>query len=66
VVASIAADVLALVELVVLLHVLLHRFANWMVLVVVHDVRVRHVLRVDASTALYHWKLLSIEVFIRI
>lgn len=66
VVACIPTDVLALVEFVVVLHVLLHGLADRMILIVVHDVRVGHVLGVDAAASLDHWKLLSIEVFIRV
>ena len=66
VVAGVPADILTLIKLIILLHVLLHGLADRMILVVVHYVRVRHVLREDATTALYHWKLLSIKVFIRI
>jgi len=65
-VARVATDVFALVKLVVVLHILLHRLANGVILVVVHYVRIGHVLGVDAAATLDHWKLLSIEVFIRI
>ena len=63
-VTRVSADVLALVELVIMLHVLLHGFADRMVLVVVHDVSVGHVLGVYASTALDQWQLLRIQIFI--
>ena len=43
-VAGVPADVLALIEFVVVLHVLLHGLADGVVLVVVHDVGVRGVL----------------------
>lgn len=65
-VTCVPTDVFALVEFVILLHVLLHWLADWVILVVIHDVGVRHVLGVDTAATLYHWKLLSIEVFIRI
>ena len=64
--ACVPADVLALVELVVVLHVLLHRFSYRMVLVVVHDVRVRNVLSVNAPAALDKRKLLGVEVLVRV
>jgi len=66
VVARVAADVFALVEFIVVLHILLHGLANGVILVVVHYVGIRDVLGVNTATALDHWKLLSIEVFIRI
>ena len=58
------ADVLALIEFVVVLHVLLHGLADRVVLVVVHDVSVGDVLCVDAAASLDHRKLLGIEVLI--
>ena len=66
VVACIPTDVFTLIEFIILLHILLHGLPNWMILVVVHDVGVRHILRVDTASTLNHWKLLSIKVFIRI
>jgi hypothetical protein len=62
--ACISANVLALVEFVVMLHVLLHRLANGMILVVVHDVCICHILCVYAATTLYQWKLLCVEIFV--
>ena len=64
--ASIAADILALVELVVVLHVLLHGFANRVVLVVVHYVGISYVLGVDTSSSFDQRELLRIQVLIRI
>lgn len=66
VVARVSADVLALVEFVVVLHVLLHGLPDWMVLVVVHDVRVGHVLGVDATASFDHWELLGVQVLVRV
>ena len=62
--ACISAYILALVKFIVVLHVLLHWFAYGMVLVVVHYVCVGYVLRMYASTALYQWKLLRIQVLV--
>lgn len=65
-VAGVPADVLALIEFVVVLHVLLHGLADGVVLVVVHDVGVRDVLGVDAAASLDHRKLLGVEVLVRV
>ena len=65
-VARVSADVLALVEFVVVLHVLLHGLAYRMVLIVVHDVGVGNVLGVDAAASLDHWKLLRVEVLVAV
>jgi len=66
VVACVPTDVFTLIKFIILLHILLHGLSNWMILVVVHDVSVRHILRVNTASTLDHWKLLSIEVLIRI
>ena len=49
----IATNILALVEFIVMLHVLLHGFPYRVVLVVVHDVGVSDILCMDTATALY-------------
>ena len=64
--AGVPTDVLALVELVVVLHVLFHRFAYRMVLVVIHDVSVRNVLSVNTTAAFDEWELLGVEVLVRV
>ena len=64
--AGVPTDVLALVELVVVLHVLFHRFAYRMVLVVIHDVGVRNVLSVNTAAAFDEWELLGVEVLVRV
>ena len=48
--ARIPTYIFALIELVVMLHVLFHRLANRMVLVIVHDVSICDVLRVYTTT----------------
>ena len=65
-VAGVSADVLALIEFVVVLHVLLHGLADGVVLVVVHDVSVGYVLGMDAAASLDHRKLLGVEVLVRV
>lgn len=62
----IATNIFTLVEFIVVLHVLLHWFPYWMILVVVHDVGVCNVLGVDAPASFNQWKLLGVEIFIRV
>ena len=62
--ACISAYVFALIKFIVVLHVLFHWLANWMVLVVVHNIRVGYILRMYATTALYQRKLLLIQILI--
>ena len=65
-VARVSADILALVEFVIVLHVLLHWLADRVVLIVVHYVSVCDVLGVDAASTFDHWELLGIQILIRI
>ena len=64
--ACISANVLALIKFIVVLHVLFHWLANWMVLVVIHNIRIGDILRMYTATALYQRKLLLIQILIRV
>lgn len=66
VVARVSADVLTLIEFVVVLHILLHGLANWMILIVVHYVSVCNILCMDTPTSFDHRKLLSVEILVRV
>ena len=55
VVACVSADVLALVELVIVLHILFHWLANGVILVVVHNVGISYILSMDAPSTFYQW-----------
>jgi len=63
---SVSTDILALVEFIVMLHVLLHGLPYWMILVVIHDVGIGYVLCMNTASPFYQWKLLGVKIFVRV
>lgn len=62
----IPTNILTLIKLIIVLHVLLQGLADGVVLIIIHNIRISDILGVNTTTALDQWKLLSIEILIRI